>query len=136
MSDSGSQASFTVRWGVSIFPTRANQAWWVFIDAQAAQVAEDAASTSWLWFSGTPSTASVGGARKVLRDACLGTLVPPEEPEALAEAIRHVLDGPADRDRIASHAQRFTLSSVGSRVLDTYGQAMGDESRARETSQP
>jgi hypothetical protein len=57
----------------------------------------------------------------------VGTLVPPENPEALANGIEHVLNHQADYDpvKLRAHAlENFGLESVGRRLADVYHEAV------------
>lgn len=63
---------------------------------------------------GTPVVASnVGGLREILRDGRDGYLVPPSDPQALADAIRKVLTQPQDSYQSMSNSAR-------QRFLDTF----------------
>jgi glycosyltransferase involved in cell wall biosynthesis len=68
---------------------------------------------------GTPvvSTA-VGGVPEVVHDDVNGLLVPPNDPAALAEAIRRVLDDDALRDRLAAGAQP-SVAAIGREPIYT-----------------
>lgn len=80
---------------------------------------------------GRPVVATpVGGTPEVVTDGETGLLVPPRDPEALAEALRRVLDdrdlarrlGEAGRERVA---QRFTAAEQERRILLIYDDVAG-----------
>ena len=72
----------------------------------------------------------VGGTPELVTDGETGLLVPPRDPEALAEALRRVLDDPdlarrlgeAARERVA---QRFTAAEQERRILRIYDDVAG-----------
>jgi glycosyltransferase involved in cell wall biosynthesis len=68
---------------------------------------------------GTPvvSTDCPSGPREILRDGELGPLVPVAVPEALASAMRQVLDSPPDRERLRRRAADFTSDRAAERYL-------------------
>ena len=72
---------------------------------------------------GTPVVATrCGGPEDIVNDR-VGVLAPPENPEALANGIEHVLDHAADYDPAAlrAHAlENFGLESVGRRLEQIY----------------
>jgi starch synthase len=77
---------------------------------------------------------AVGGILEVVEDGKTGLLVEPGRPEALAAAIRTVLDDPA-RGRAMGRAGRlrveaqFSWASVAARTRDVYADAIGDFAR-------
>jgi glycosyltransferase involved in cell wall biosynthesis len=69
--------------------------------------------------------ASVGGLAEVVADGHSGTLVPPDEPEALADALAELLKDPDRAARMgAAGRQRverlFTLDRFLDRILEVY----------------
>src|SRR4030095_9072748 len=83
----------------------------------------------------TPVVASaVGGILEVVEDGRTGLLVEPGRPEALAAALRTVLDDPA-RGRAMGRAGRlrveaqFSWASVAARTRDVYAEAIDDFAR-------
>jgi glycosyltransferase involved in cell wall biosynthesis len=66
-----------------------------------------------------------GGTPEIVRDGSEGLLVPPRDPEALAAAIRKVIEDPALRRRLG-HAgatrarQEFSIERYVTRILDVY----------------
>jgi phosphatidyl-myo-inositol alpha-mannosyltransferase len=76
----------------------------------------------------TPVIASdIPGYRDVVRDGIDGTLIPPGDALALAEALRSFALDPAARTRMAAaarlRAERFAWPHVAAEVLDCYEQA-------------
>jgi glycosyltransferase involved in cell wall biosynthesis len=72
---------------------------------------------------GTPAVAtSVGGNPEVVIDGENGRLVPPENPQALADAIRNLLDHPEVRQRYAeagyARRERFLWGSTVQQTID------------------
>jgi len=70
---------------------------------------------------------TVGGIPEVVTDNLTGLLVPPRNPEALAEKISSLLEDPALRTRLghaarASIEQSHTLDAMGHRLLSLYQQ--------------
>jgi glycosyltransferase involved in cell wall biosynthesis len=69
--------------------------------------------------------ANVGGLPEVVEDGVTGILVPPKDPEALAEALVRLLRDPdlsarmgrAGRERVRSE---FTVDKIVSQTLDVY----------------
>lgn len=79
--------------------------------------------------AGTPVVASnIAGYRDVVRDGIDGVLVPPDDPLALAEALRSLALDPHRRAAMArdarERAQRFAWPRVADEVLDCYEQAV------------
>ncbi|MGH2859659.1 MAG: glycosyltransferase family 4 protein, partial [Solirubrobacteraceae bacterium] len=79
--------------------------------------------------AGTPVVASdIAGYRDVVRDGIDGVLVPPADPQALAESLRDLWDEPERRARMARAAatdvQRFAWPRVAAEVLDAYRDAI------------
>jgi glycosyltransferase involved in cell wall biosynthesis len=71
--------------------------------------------------------ASVGGLAEVVADGHSGTLVPPDEPEALADALAELLKDPDRAARMgAAGRQRverlFTLDRFLDRILEVYSE--------------
>jgi alpha-maltose-1-phosphate synthase len=84
----------------------------------------------------TPVVASaVGGILEVVEDGVTGLLVPPGRPEALADALRRVLEdrdlaralGQAGRRRVE---ERFSWASVAERTEQVYAAAIDDFRRS------
>lgn len=72
---------------------------------------------------GTPAVATrVGGNPEVLTDAVNGLLIPPEDPDALAAAIRRLIDDPALAARLAeaglSRSADFSWDATVRQTLD------------------
>jgi phosphatidylinositol alpha-mannosyltransferase len=79
--------------------------------------------------AGTPVVASdIAGYRDVVRDGVDGVLVPPADPQALAEALRDLAEDPGRRARMADAAahdvQRFAWPHVAEHVLEAYQDAI------------
>ena len=86
----------------------------------------------------TPVVASgVGGILEVVEDGKTGVLVEPGRPDALAVAIRALLEDPergralgrAGRQRVEAH---FSWASVASRTREVYQDAIADFARSTE----
>jgi glycosyltransferase involved in cell wall biosynthesis len=73
----------------------------------------------------------VGGTPELVTDGETGLLVPPRDPEALADALRRVLDDPelarrlaeAGRERVA---ERFNAAEQARRMLEIYDEAVAE----------
>ncbi|HEX3976809.1 MAG TPA: glycosyltransferase [Solirubrobacteraceae bacterium] len=79
--------------------------------------------------AGTPVVASdIAGYRDVVRDGVDGILVPPGDPQALAEALRDFYDEPERRRDMARAAaaqvKRFAWPAVADQVLTAYEEAV------------
>ncbi len=79
--------------------------------------------------AGTPVVASdIAGYRDVVRDGVDGVLVPPADPQALAEALRDLWEEPGRRSamaRAAAHdVQRFAWPRVAAEVMEAYEEAI------------
>jgi glycosyltransferase involved in cell wall biosynthesis len=95
-----------------ILPSRAESLGMVLVEALAC---------------GTPVVATRCGGPEDIVNEKVGVLVPPEDPEALANGIEHVLNHQADYDpvKLRAHAlQNFGLVSVGRRLADVYHEAV------------
>jgi phosphatidylinositol alpha-mannosyltransferase len=70
----------------------------------------------------------IGGYRDVVRDGSEGLLVPPRDPEALAEALAGLLDNPARRaamgEAAAVAARRYAWEVVAGEVAEVYRAAV------------
>jgi alpha-maltose-1-phosphate synthase len=74
---------------------------------------------------------AVGGILEVVVDGETGLLVPPAKPEALADALRRVLDDPAFARRMGAAGRRrveaqFSWASVAERTEKVYAEAIAD----------
>ncbi len=85
--------------------------------------------------SGTPLIASdVGGTREILPpDTFTSSLVPPDEPAALEQAIHHLMDNPQERERLAVHlrqraAAAFDIRHAAQRLLVHYSEVQSSDS--------
>jgi phosphatidylinositol alpha-mannosyltransferase len=79
--------------------------------------------------AGTPVVASdIAGYRDVVRDGVDGVLVPPADPQALAEALRDLWEEPqrrAEMARAAAHdVERFAWPHVADQVMEAYEDAV------------
>ncbi|MFL5860412.1 MAG: glycosyltransferase [Solirubrobacteraceae bacterium] len=79
--------------------------------------------------AGTPVVAAnIAGYRDVVRGGVDGVLVPPADPQALAEALRDLYDEPSRRMRMALSAaadvERFAWPVVADQVLEAYAEAV------------
>jgi len=81
--------------------------------------------------TGVPVIASrVGGSSEVIEDGACGLLVAPDSPEALAAAIRSLLDHPEYARRLAQRAQdrvreRYGLATMVAATADCYRRLVG-----------
>jgi glycosyltransferase involved in cell wall biosynthesis len=107
-----------------VLPSRAESLGMVLVEALAC---------------GTPVVATrCGGPEEVVNDR-VGVLVPPEDPEALASGIEHVLDNGSGYDpvQLRAHAlERFGAESVGERLRQVYEDAVrlhGERGEAAQT---
>jgi glycosyltransferase involved in cell wall biosynthesis len=97
---------------VFAFPSRFEGLCLAVIEAQAA---------------GVPVVATpVGGIRETVIDGETGWLVPPRDPDALAERISWVLDNPSEASRVAVEArrrvlERFSVERMVAETLALYG---------------
>ena len=84
------------------------------------------------------AASSVGGIPEVVRDGETGILVPPDDPAALADALRLMLGDPARRERMGTLGRRVAKETFGvSRMVRAYESVYGalldhEESRGRE----
>ena len=73
----------------------------------------------------------IGGYRDVVHDGADGLLVPPRDPEALAEALAGLLDNPARLaamgEAAAAAARRYAWEVVAAQVTEVYRAALGGE---------
>ena len=69
----------------------------------------------------------IGGYRDVVHDGTDGLLVPPRDPEALAEALAGLLDGPPGRvgQAATAAARRYAWEVVAAQVTEVYRTALG-----------
>jgi phosphatidylinositol alpha-mannosyltransferase len=79
--------------------------------------------------AGTPVVASdIAGYRDVVRDGIDGVLVPPADPQALAEALRDIWEEPGRRSQMARAAardvERFAWPHVAEEVMAAYEDAV------------
>ena len=67
----------------------------------------------------------VGGLPEVVDEGQSGLLVPPQDPAALAAAMRHLLDHPDQAEAMAAYAQhlsetRFAWQPIAAQILAVY----------------
>jgi phosphatidyl-myo-inositol alpha-mannosyltransferase len=79
--------------------------------------------------AGTPVVASdIAGYRDVVRNGVDGILVPPADPQALAEALRDLYDEPERRVEMsraaAADVERFAWATVADQVMEAYQDAV------------
>ncbi len=77
--------------------------------------------------SNTPLVATaVGGLPDLIEHGRTGLLVPPRDPEALADGLARLLGDPAERERFATASARrlseFTIEAITARVCELYEQ--------------
>jgi glycosyltransferase involved in cell wall biosynthesis len=88
--------------------------------------------------AGVPVVATaVNGVPEAVVAGVTGLLAPPADPAACAHAVRHLLDHPADAERMAAAARqavagRFTPAAAGAALEWLYLDALGAESAALE----
>ena len=103
-----------------VLPSRAESLGMVLVEALAC---------------GTPVVATRCGGPEDIVNERVGVLVPPEDPEALACGIEHILDHPADYEpsKLRAHAlENFGQESVGRRLSEVYQNAVRE---SREKSE-
>jgi glycosyltransferase involved in cell wall biosynthesis len=71
----------------------------------------------------------VGGTPELVAEGETGLLVPPRDPEALARAIRELVDDPERARRLGEAggrrvAERFGVEAMTRRVLELYDDAL------------
>ncbi len=86
--------------------------------------------------AGTPVVASdIAGYRDVVRDGIDGVLVPPADPQALAETLRDLYDEPERRVQMARAAaadvERFAWPVVADQVMEAYEDAVAVPAASR-----
>jgi glycosyltransferase involved in cell wall biosynthesis len=80
--------------------------------------------------AGLPVIATaVGGTPEVVTEGENGLLIPPKDPEALAAALRRLLDDPAGAQRLGQAARRhvqqhFSLDRLGREINKIYAEVM------------
>lgn len=69
---------------------------------------------------GTPvvSTDCMSGPREILQDGAFGHLVPPGDPQALAQGIARALAAPTDPERLKRRAGDFTVAAAADAYLE------------------
>lgn len=70
------------------------------------------------------STDFGGAAKEIIREGVDGTLVPPEDPPALAAAMLRLMSDPAARARLAQRAPEVVERYSGERILGLWEQAV------------
>jgi glycosyltransferase involved in cell wall biosynthesis len=79
---------------------------------------------------GAPVVASeVGGIPEIVTSAGLGTLIPPDDPSALADAVVAYLADPVRRKEVAARAaasvqSRFTMAAMLNRFQGLYDEVL------------
>ncbi|MBS1207647.1 MAG: group 1 glycosyl transferase [Proteobacteria bacterium] len=58
-------------------------------------------------------TTPIGSSADVVKPALTGVLVPPKDSKALAQAIRRLLDNPAEANKLGTAARAFALENCG-----------------------
>jgi phosphatidyl-myo-inositol alpha-mannosyltransferase len=86
----------------------------------------------------TPVVASdIAGYRDVVRNGVDGVLLPPGDPQALAEVLRDLHDEPERRVRMsraaAADVERFAWPAVADQVMEAYEEAIAVPAPARAT---
>jgi glycosyltransferase involved in cell wall biosynthesis len=79
--------------------------------------------------SGTPVVATdVGAVRQMIVSARYGSVVPVDDVEALADALRAALTGPWDREAISAHGRSRSWSEVAEEVLEQMQAVLAERS--------
>jgi phosphatidylinositol alpha-mannosyltransferase len=86
--------------------------------------------------AGVPVVASnIAGYRCVVTDGRDGILVPPAQPETLAQALRQLLDQPGQRDQMGQwgqlKAQQHSWELIVHRILEVYQDALQEKVKTR-----
>ena len=63
---------------------------------------------------------AVGGIPEIIKNEHLGILVPPKNPEALAEAVLKGLEQKWDTNYILKYAEQFTWKNIAKQIVDLY----------------
>jgi len=94
---------------------------------------EQPVATSTIASGGMPVVASdVAGLAEVVTDGTTGLLVPPDDPEGLARAVRRVLDDDARRAQVVANGREEARRRFGAPTMVRAYQAIFDElARAR-----
>jgi glycosyltransferase involved in cell wall biosynthesis len=88
--------------------------------------------------AGVPIVSSaIGGTDELIEDGSSGLLVPPGNAEALAAALRRLLDDPGLRERLAAQARErieldLTRERMAARVTGAYRELLGEVAGATE----
>ena len=74
-----------------------------------------------------------GGAQELILDGTTGILVPPNDPQALAEAVRYLLENPDHRRSMGTQAQKyanehFSNTKTTEAILSIYQEIISDKS--------
>ena len=81
---------------------------------------------------GTPVVASeTGGLAFLVKDGETGFHVPADDPKALAERLRIIIQDDVLRERLgaqaAEYAKAFAWSKIIDQIIDLYGSLLGDK---------
>lgn len=68
---------------------------------------------------------NVGGIPEILNQRKLGLLVPPKNPEAMANAMKEILTAPVDEDFIAAEGRKHSWTATAQTYHDLLGAAKG-----------
>ncbi|HET6881722.1 MAG TPA: glycosyltransferase [Pirellulales bacterium] len=91
--------------------------------------------------AGVPCVASdVGGTREIFPDSTFARLIPPNDPDALTEAVAALVENPAERERLAHSARRrmaamFDADSAGKALAEHYREVSRDGSSLHRASE-
>ncbi|MFN8373156.1 MAG: glycosyltransferase family 4 protein [Anaerolineae bacterium] len=83
--------------------------------------------------AGLPCVASdVGGASEIVKDGETGFMIPPRNPDALAAALKRLLDDPAFAKAMGDKAramvlERFTLSKQALELVELYARVVAEQ---------
>jgi glycosyltransferase involved in cell wall biosynthesis len=84
--------------------------------------------------SGRPIVASrVGGVPEIVINEEYGLLVPPADPDALAQALLRGLRKSWAHQRIREYGERYSWANVASQLMDVYQDLLNDDILALES---
>jgi glycosyltransferase involved in cell wall biosynthesis len=122
---------------VADYPSVGAEYWSVLdIYCQPAIVANSGATLLQAMAHAVPSIATrVNGLRALIEPGCSGLMIPPDDPEALEQAILELLDHPEEARRLAHNARErirtdFDPEAEADRLVDLYQAVAGSSGEA------